>query len=537
MSDDLRTDPDDDALWSDDRIDIVAEPLRYARGPLIALVLIAIVPTIGLLVLNRWADETADEYEASGNASVLEADLRGAVVPESTVPGDDPVGAEDDTGSGTAPVLATGVLDYRRTPAPIAAEASAAELGRAVDPLLGFIGPESCASVAVDGVVATSSNPNLPVIPASNQKLLVALAALDVLGADHTFTTTVNAPPPSDGEIEGDIYLIGGGDPLLTSSDYPVAEFDSLPVTTPTPFESLADDLVAAGVTRVRGAVVGDGTRYDDEFVVPGWAEGIAYNDAGPYDALMVNDSRVAGNDGGESDPNEAAAQEFVRLLDDRGIQVDNGWTSGAAGPDVPVVATITSAPLSDVVIEMLLNSDNNTAEMLVKEIGVADSATGTRGAGLDAMVRSLEAQGVPLDGVVLRDGSGLSAANRVTCAAVLEVLQAGQGGPIDAGLPIAGVTGTLSDEFQDSPMLGRLRAKTGTLDNPPVEEDPPAVKALAGYVDPVAGPGPGTIQFVLIANSPDVTDVETYRGLWSVLGERLATYPAGPTTDSLGPR
>ena len=122
-------------------------------------------------------------------------------------------------------------------------------------------------------------------------------------------------------------------------------------------------------------------------------------------------------------------------------------------------------------------------------------------------MFRSLESQGVPMAGVELRDGSGLSTANRVTCDAVLTVLQVGAGGPLDEGLPVAALSGTLADEFLDGPMVGRLRAKTGTLNNPPVELDPPAVKALAGYVDPRAGIGPGTIEFVVIVNTPEVTD------------------------------
>ena len=139
--------------------------------------------------------------------------------------------------------------------------------------------------------------------------------------------------------------------------------------------------------------------------------------------------------------------------------------------------------------------------------------------------------------GVELRDGSGLSTSNRVTCDAVLAAVQLGRGGPIDAGMPIAAFSGTLADEFTDTPMVGRLRAKTGTLDNPPVEIDPPAVKALAGYVDPPAGPGQGTIEFVLIANTPEVTDEGIYRPLWNALGERFATYPTGPAPDALGPR
>jgi len=520
----------------DTGIDIVAEPLRYPRSPLVALLLIAIIPVIGLLVLAQWADGEADAYEASRNANdLLESSLDGGIAIDGVVIEATP-GTDDPDGPDLAPALSTTILDYRRAPVAVASAASASQLRVAVDPVLSFIGEQSCAAVAVDGAAVTSLNAELPVIPASNQKLLVALAALDVLGPDFTFTTSVAVPPLNDGVVDGDIYLIGGGDPLLTSDDYPI-EDDSLPVTTPTSFDALADGLVDAGVTRIRGTVIGDGTRYDDEFVIDEWADGVAFNDAGPYDALLANDARVRFRSGRQDDPNEAAAREFVRLLNDRGIRVDNGWGSGVASTLVPVAATVQSAPLSDVVIEMLMTSDNNTAEMLVKEMGVATSGTGTRAAGLDAMFRSLEAQGVPMAGLDLHDGSGLSTSNRVTCDAVLTVLQVGAGGPLDEGLPVAALSGTLADEFLDGPMVGRLRAKTGTLNNPPIEIDPPAVKALAGYVDPRAGTGRGTIEFVVIANTPEVSDESIYQPLWKALGERFATYPTGPPPDSLGPR
>jgi len=522
--------------WIDRGIDIVAEPLRYPRSPLVALLLIAILPAIGLLVLARWADSEADAYEASRNADdLLEATLDGAVQLEGVEePAEEPEAVLDE--SGTAPALSTSIFDYRRTPSVVASSASAAQLRVAVDPVLSFIGDASCAAVAVDGVPVTSLRSELSVIPASNQKLLVALAALDVLGPEYRFTTSVAVPPIVDGVVDGDVYLIGGGDPLLTSSDYPI-EDDALPVLAPTPFDALADQLVAAGITRIRGTVIGDGTRYDDEFVIGEWAEGVAFNDAGPYDALLANDARVRGRSGRQDDPNSGAAREFVRLLNDRGIRVDNGWGSGSASTLAPVVATVDSAPLSDVIVEMLTTSDNNTAEMLVKEMGVVAAGAGTRAAGLDAMYRSLEAQGVPMAGVELRDGSGLSTSNRVTCDAVLSVVQLGRGGPLDAGMPIAAFSGTLADEFADTPMVGRLRAKTGTLNNLPIEIDPPAVKALAGYVDPPEGPGRGTIEFVVIANTPDVTDEGIYQPLWTALGERFATYPTGPGPDTLAPR
>jgi D-alanyl-D-alanine carboxypeptidase/D-alanyl-D-alanine-endopeptidase (penicillin-binding protein 4) len=363
--------------------------------------------------------------------------------------------------------------------------------------------------------------------------LLVAAVALELLGPEFTFTTRVTGPAPVEGVIDGDVVIIGGGDPLLTSSDYPIAN-DSDPAINVTTFDQLADQLVAAGVTRINGSVLGDGSRYDDEYEVDSWGEGVAGVEAGPYDALMVNDSRTLGRSGKQPDPNAAAAREFVRLLGERGITVSGGWDAGVADPAAAELASIQSAPLDAVVAEMLTTSDDNTAELMLKELGVADSAIGTRTAGVSALSRTLASWGVPMDGVRAVDGSGLSLDNRVTCAAILAVLQRAAGSPLQAGLPIAGQTGTLAQEFVGTPVAGRLVAKTGTLGNEPVISDPPSVKALSGYL-PVANGD--VIEFTMILNSPDIALDGRYQPLWVALAERLDTYPAGPDLAELSPR
>ena len=79
---------------------------------------------------------------------------------------------------------------------------------------------------------------------------------------------------------------------------------------------------------------------------------------------------------------------------------------------------------MSDVLAEMLGNSDNNTAEMVVKELGYTVSSSGTREAGLALVREQLVDWGVDVTAIVLADGSGLSLDNRLTCDAILTVLQ-----------------------------------------------------------------------------------------------------------------
>ena len=150
-------------------------------------------------------------------------------------------------------------------------------------------------------------------------------------------------------------------------------------------------------------------------------------------------------------------------------------------------------------------------------------------------MTSTIASWGLDTTGVVLADGSGLSLDNRITCPVLLAVLQrTGFDGPIGQGLAVAGQTGTLVDIFTESDVAGRLRGKTGTLNNPPFNEDPPAVKALAGYL-PVDGGG--AVEYVMILNGPTISDQSEYRPLWDQLVEVLATYPSAAGPDQLGPR
>ncbi len=77
----------------------------------------------------------------------------------------------------------------------------------------------------------------------------------------------------------------------MSSAWYPTSNLERYPVISPTSLDALADSVVAAGVTEVTGGVVGDGSRYDDEFFAPGWGDGVAGLEAGPYDALLANDA------------------------------------------------------------------------------------------------------------------------------------------------------------------------------------------------------------------------------------------------------
>jgi len=479
-------------------------------SPLLVLGVIALVPALLLFLAWRWADGRAASAEPS---------------PPSSVAPPPP-----------APVLATPLLSFRRAPALLSRDVNIAAFQSEVEAFASGLEAPSCVAVAVDGVPVGSARADVPLIPASNQKLLIGAVALEVLGTDYTYTTEArSSTAPADGVISGDLYVVGAGDPLLTSSTYPTQN-DPNPVTTPTSLDSLAEAIVQAGVQRIDGAVVGDASRYDDEYFVPSWDNDIRGLEAGPYDALMVNDSRVTGDPFRAADPAVAAARELTQLLTARGVSVARSPSSGQAPTGGAVVGAVTSAPMSAIVGEMLATSDNNTAELLVKELGAASGGGGTRAAGLAVVQQTLAGWDLAMDGVVLDDGSGLSNENRVTCGVLLAVLaRHTPTDPLGAGLAVAGTSGTLRDVFTDSAVAGRLQGKTGTLGNAPYNVDPPAVKSLSGYL-PVDGGG--AVEFALVLNAAGtLTDQSVYRPIWDRLADVLATYPSGPPPAELAPR
>lgn len=472
---------------------------RRARHPLAVLAVLAAVPAVALGALTVYASNHT-----------------GAI--------DVPVVSTTD-----APVLpvalSTPLLSVRRAPTPLAADRRSDVLTAAAAALTGAVDGESCVAVGMDDVTLVGANTTTPLIPASNLKVVTATAAVEVLGAGTVFTTKVVGPAPVDGVVQGDVYLVGGGDPVLSEQWYtePSATRKRPPIHT-TSIETLAKALTAAGVTAITGQVLGDGTRYDDERHPPGWSDDInASIDGVPVGALVVNDS-ISQSGGIASDPAKSAAQTFRRLLRDQGITIGGDSGVGTAPADLGVLATITSAPLSDIVNEMLATSDNLTAEMIVKEIGVASSQQGTRDAGLAAIGARLVDWGVPAEQFVLADGSGLSRENRMTCDGLLRVLQRGSSTDVvGSGLARAGQDGsTLDGKFEQAGLKDVLQAKTGSLRE---------VKALCGYL-PVADRG--EIEFVLILNGASAA---SFAGPWDQLGGVLLAAAGSPAAAALAPR
>ncbi|MBI2708408.1 MAG: D-alanyl-D-alanine carboxypeptidase/D-alanyl-D-alanine-endopeptidase [Actinobacteria bacterium] len=452
-------------------------------------------------------------------------------------------GAATARGSVAAP--ATPVLSPRRIAAWLSEPIADAKLRAELDVIVAASPPATCLTVSVGGREVYARNPDMALIPASNQKLVTATAAIEVLGADTRYRTKVVAPGAGAGAgagaapvgtIQGDLFLVGGGDPLLETKAY-VAHFLRQPQIA-TPMESLADAIAKAGIRRITGRIVGDGSRYDSRRYPATWAQRfVDERQIGPLSALGVNDAFTAfpaKQSALESqdipalvpaaDPAQHAASVLTELLANRGIQVDGPPAAGTAPAGGRQIAYVDSPPMREVVKEMLDESDDQTAELLVKEMGYRASGQGSTEAGVRVVTRTMERLGLADKGTKAADGSGLGDANRTSCRLVSRILdRAGPRGIIGGSLAVAGKSGTLTDRFQSSKAKGRLRAKTGTLNE---------VTALSGFVDAVQG---AVLTFSYIANGRTVSD--EFVKLQEALGDDLVVYPEGPPLRLLEPK
>jgi len=424
--------------------------------------------------------------------------------------------------------LATAGWSPRRVPQPFVDAVGASRLQGELDAAVNASGSDACFTVLTSAGPVASRSADTPFLGASTQKLMTGAAALAVLGPDSTFTTRVVAPgDPVNGTVDK-LFLVGGGDPMLSTADFRTyLESDPKTAGTPTTsMEALADAVVAKGVKRVNALVVDD-TRQDAVRYLPQWSPAYKVEgQIGPLGALTVNHgfSRFVGVSHTAVDDGALyAGDQFVKLLRARGVTV-NGTTAHGKEPDgATEIAKVDSPPISKIVAEAVSSSDNGGTEDLMREIGVKVSKTGSTGAGVAAAMDKLSELGVPMAGVTLVDGSGLARDNRVTCRALAYTMDLGTQPEFKAlldGLSVAGVSGTLADELLGTGLEGKVKGKTGFLNG---------VTGLAGIVD-VGRP----LRFALVVNG-NFGEAAAIR-IRGQLAQLIARFPEAPPPDQLVP-
>jgi D-alanyl-D-alanine carboxypeptidase/D-alanyl-D-alanine-endopeptidase (penicillin-binding protein 4) len=368
-------------------------------------------------------------------------------------------------------------------PPPPTTSTTAPGLTGALDGVWAATPKTSCLMVREGSTVLYERNPDLPVVPASTMKLLTATAVLQRIDPGSRLRTSLVSATAADlsGTVQGDVYLVGGGDPLLASGAF-AGHFTRPRLLTR--IEPLADRLRAAGITHITGRLLGDDGRYDRERYVPSWpASYRTDHEAGPLSALLVNDGAASWSAHREvpvADAALAATDVVAQLLRERGVTIDGGTGAGTAPPGVVELAAVESPTIAELVRAMLIDSNNNAAELLLKELGLRVLGQGTTDAGRRVVLDTLAGLGVPLQGITMADGSGLDRGNRVTCRALTALLSnSAVRSTIGHSLAVAAESGTLQRRFHGTPIAGRLRAKTGSIRG---------VAALAGYAEALSG-------------------------------------------------
>lgn len=314
-----------------------------------------------------------------------------------------------------------------------------------------------------DGRVLYAHRPALALAPASNEKLFVTATALLRFGASGTLSTSVQAAPGTtltdDGVLDGDLYLVGGGDPTLDD----------------TGLAALADQLAEQGVTKIDGGVIGDESFFDTLRGGPDSAYRYD-NDLGGFLGGLALDH-------GRASSARRAASKLAALLKARKVTYERKPRAGrrpAGGGDDAVLATLPSPPIAALIQRTNVPSENYYAEMLTKALGATYGARGSTSSGLSVVRAQMAAFGVHPR---LADGSGLSRADRTTAQQLVRLLQRMDGQDAAAtwraSLPIAGRTGTLRHRMRGTAAAGRCAAKTGTLIG---------VSALSGYCTTTGG-------------------------------------------------
>ena len=362
--------------------------------------------------------------------------------------------------------LPTAVGQAVDTSADIAPDRVAAAVTRFLsDPDLGRHVVGAVTSLTPGSEVWTSGDGRY--LPASTTKLLTLGAALETLGPEHTFRTTVVR-----GSTPREVVLVGGGDPLLASQPLTLAEAGA---SYPARADVATLALAAADALGGRGRVT---VRFDDSLFSgptdnPAWRRDYVPDDiVSPITALMVDHGIAPDGLSRSDDPSLAAAQAFADALAAAGLKVAGEPQRVVVPPDAEQLAAVESAPLSEIAERILDVSDNEGAEVVGHQVGLATSGTGSFEAGAAGVLDTLRGLGIDVSGDEVYDGSGLSRRNRVSTTTMLDLIQYAAGPDGDTmrslvtGMPVAGFTGSLTYRFADGPAVARglVRAKTGTL-------------------------------------------------------------------------
>jgi D-alanyl-D-alanine carboxypeptidase len=324
---------------------------------------------------------------------------------------------------------------------------------RRIDSLVG--GAQVSVTIGDEGAFWYRHLATVPRIPASNEKLLLSMALLATIEPDRAIATRAMAViEPADGVLDGDLWLVGHGDPEVTRAT----------------LDLLTEEVENAGLTRITGSVVGDTGPFARDWRAEGWKDYFTADEV-PFPTALTFRGNVGPEGRHIDDPELRAASYLTKALRRRGIEVVGKASMGTPQGPLMKIATVSSAVLLGIVRRMDVDSINFDAEVLGKFLAFETSGTGSIAAAADAIDAFTSTNGAP--GFEHHDSSGLSYANRVTTQGMVRLLWSVDQQPWASDLRFAlptGGQGTLEGRLGHV----RVRAKTGTLSE---------ISALSGWV------------------------------------------------------
>ena len=474
-------------------------------------------------------------------------------------------------------VVDTPLLSVRRTPSWLSGPVTEARLFERLSDVaaLPSAPPQTCMAVYRNDEPVIREQADVPLVPSSLMKIVTAAVILETAGPEATFTTeafvrSADLTSAFGGVLAGDIFLVGRGDPVLSTLSYiqrfpePMAHTD---------FTDLAVQASASlrdrGIARVEGSVLADESRfpeaersYSGQIVQPGdqpvWKQSyVNSNQVGPLSALLLNDGYVSFPASADyasrrqnvraGDPALHAAEVLDGLIEARGIIVSAPAGRGTAPPrsELFSLGSVESPPMAEIVARMLRYSDNTTAEMLLKDIGRRFSGSARVEAVTDVHDVLERQLGIPTDGIVIADGSGLSLHNRLTCDLITGLLlQAGPDSPLVTGLAVVGESGTLRDCEAESQPSDETATPAAADDgdvtgDPGSDPDGDPVWAKSGTLNDVSAIAGVTVArngdvltFALISNREGlIFDLGFCNDLQRGLISAAAGHPYGPSS------
>jgi D-alanyl-D-alanine carboxypeptidase/D-alanyl-D-alanine-endopeptidase (penicillin-binding protein 4) len=353
------------------------------------------------------------------------------------------------------------VADTAETPSPAGVAAALGPL--AADPNLGQLGGRI--TDAITGKELWQVADDLPLVPASTNKVLTAAAALLTLDRQARISTRVVAGSPN---AQGPVVLVGAGDPVLSAAPPDVDTWYRGAAR----ISDLVEQVRRSGVTPT--AVQVDTSAFSGPTLAQGWDPADVDNgDIAPIESVMIDGGRIQPstvNSRRSRTPALDAGRELAK-----GLGLDPAAVTVATAPSgARQLAVVQSAPLIQRLSEMMDHSDNVMAECIAREVAAAINRPRSFAGAVDAVTNRLSAAHVDTTGAALLDSSGLSVDDRLTAKTLDGVVHAAAGPDQPALralldlLPIAGGSGTLADRFLDPATdrgpAGWLRAKTGSL-------------------------------------------------------------------------